>query len=139
MAKPVSSKQEIANVGAISANNDMTIGDLLADALEKRRQGRCDHGRRRQDGRHDGRVSWMGCSSTRATSRPTSSTSLRIWIASWKTRLILIFEKKISNLRDLVPMLEKVSQTTKPLLIIAEDVDAEALTLLVVNKLRGTC
>ncbi len=136
MAKPVSSKGEIANVGAISANNDMTIGDLLADALE--RVGKdgvitVEEGKAADTSLDivEGMQFDKGYISPYFINKPADMT------CELDDALILIHEKKISNLRDLVPILEKVSQAGKPLLIIAEDVDGEALTALVVNKLRG--
>lgn len=136
MAKPVSSKGEIANVGAISANNDMTIGDLLADALE--RVGKdgvitVEEGKAADTSLEivEGMQFDKGYISPYFINKPADMT------CELDDALILIHEKKISNLRDLVPILEKVSQAGKPLLIIAEDVDGEALTALVVNKLRG--
>jgi chaperonin GroEL len=136
MAKPVSSKEEVSNVGAISANNDRVIGDLLADALH--RVGR-DGVITVEEGKTiETKVEYVegmqfdkGFVSPYFINKPASMECVL------DDALILIFEKKISTIRDLVPVLEKVSQTGKPLLIIAEDVDAEALTLLVVNKLRG--
>ena len=136
MAKPVSSKEEIAQVGAISANNDRTIGDLIADAMEK--VGR------------DGVITveeGKGNSTTLQTAEGMQfdkgyiSPYLVTHPEEMKCILddcyILLFEKKISSLRDFVPILEKVAQRSKPLLVIAEDLDGEALTALVVNKLRG--
>ncbi|MDG2385039.1 MAG: chaperonin GroEL [Pirellulaceae bacterium] len=136
MAKPVSSKSEIANVGAISANNDMTIGDLLADALE--RVGKdgvitVEEGKAADTTLEivEGMQFDKGFISPYFINKPAEM------VCEMDDALILIHEKKISNLRDLVPILEKVSQAGKPLMIIAEDVDGEALTALVVNKLRG--
>ena len=136
MAKPVSSKEEVAQVGAISANNDDSIGNLLADALE--RVGKdgvitIEEGKTTETEVSfvDGMQFDKGYVSPYFINRPAEMD------AYMEDAYILIHEKKISNLRDLVPILEQVSQTGKPLLIIAEDVDAEALTLLVVNKLRG--
>ena len=136
MAKPVSSKEEVAQVGAISANNDYSIGNLLADALE--RVGKdgvitIEEGKTTETEVSfvDGMQFDKGYVSPYFINRPAEMD------AYMEDAYILIHEKKISNLRDLVPILEQVSQTGKPLLIIAEDVDAEALTLLVVNKLRG--
>ncbi len=136
MAKPVSSKEEIAQVGAISANNDRTIGDLIADAMEK--VGR------------DGVITveeGKGNSTTLQTAEGMQfdkgyiSPYLVTHPEEMKCILddcyILLFEKKISSLRDFVPILEKVAQRSKPLLVVAEDIDGEALTALVVNKLRG--
>ena len=136
MAKPVSSKDEIANVGAISANNDMTIGDLLADALEQvGKDGviTVEEGKAADTSLDivEGMQFDKGYISPYFINKPADMT------CELEDALILIHEKKISNLRDLVPILEKVSQASKPLLIIAEDVDGEALTALVVNKLRG--
>jgi chaperonin GroEL len=136
MAKPVSKKEEVAHVGAISANNDMAIGELLAEALE--RVGK-DGVITVEEGKStdttveyvDGMQFDKGYISPYFINDPTSMECM------FEDAYLLLYEKKISNLRDLVPILEKVGQSGKPLLIVAEDVDAEALTLLVVNKLRG--
>ena len=136
MAKPVSSKEEVAQVGAISANNDMVIGELLAEALK--RVGK-DGVITVEEGKTadttvdyvDGMQFDKGYISPYFINQPAEMNCML------EDCYILIHEKKISNLQEIVPVLEKVSQTGKPLLIIAEDVDAEALTLLVVNKLRG--
>src|SRR5688572_11862799 len=136
MAKPVTSKEEVSSVGAISANNDKTIGDLLAEALQ--RVGKDGVITVEEGKTTDTKVEYVdgmqfdkGYISPYFINRPATMDCLI------EDALILIHEKKISNLRDLVPILEKAAQSGKPLLIIAEDVDAEALTLLVVNKLRG--
>ncbi|HTN75451.1 MAG TPA: chaperonin GroEL [Pirellulaceae bacterium] len=136
MAKPVSKKEEVASVGAISANNDRVIGDLLADALE--RVGKDGVITVEEGKTADTKVEYVdgmqfdkGFVSPYFINRPATMDCLL------ENPLILIHEKKISNLREFVPVLEKAAQTGRPLLVIAEDVDAEALTLLVVNKLRG--
>jgi chaperonin GroEL len=137
MAKPVSDRSEVANVGAISANNDPVIGELLADALE--RVGKDGVITVEEGKTTDTKVEYVdgmqfdkGFISPYFINRPAEMD------CELEDALILIHEKKISNLRDLVPILEKAGSSGKPLLIIAEDVEAEALTLLVVNKLRGT-
>ena len=137
MARPVSDKQQVANVGAISANNDNAIGQLLADALE--RVGKdgvitVEEGKSR-----DTEVEYVdGMQFDKGFVSPYFITDASSMEAVLENALVLLYEKKVSNIRDLVPLLEKTAQTGQPLLIIAEDVDAEALTLLVVNKLRGT-
>ncbi len=137
MAKPVTAKQEIAHVGAISANSDPSIGNLLADALE--RVGKdgvitVEEGKTRST-----EIKYVdGMQFDKGFISPYFITDSSTMEANLENALILLYEKKVSNIRDLVPLLEKTSQTNQPLLIIAEDVDAEALTLLVVNKLRGT-
>jgi len=136
MSKSVSSKDEIAQVGAISANNDRVIGDLLANAMEK--VGK------------DGVITVEESKSTDTTLElvegmqfdkgylsPYFITNPAEMTAELEDACLLIHEKKISNLRELVPILEMTAQQAKPLLIIAEDVEGEALTALVVNKLRG--
>ena len=137
MSKKVSKKEEVANVGAISANNDMVIGELLAEALHRVGQDgviTVEEGKTADTTVEyvDGMQFDKGYISPYFISNPTDMN------CEMENARILIFEKKISNVRDLVPVLEQVGGTGAPLLIIAEDVDAEALTLLVVNKLRGT-
>ncbi len=137
MAKPIKNKEQIANVGAISANNDPEIGNLLADALEQvGKDGviTVEEGKSR-----DTEVSYVdGMQFDKGYISPYFINDPNTMEANLENALVLLYEKKISNIRDLVPLLEKTAQTGQPLLIIAEDVDAEALTLLVVNKLRGT-
>ncbi|MFG0263033.1 MAG: chaperonin GroEL, partial [Novipirellula sp. JB048] len=137
MSQPVKNKEQIADVGAISANNDKVIGNLLADALE--RVGKdgvitVEEGKSRETEIDyvDGMQFDKGYISPYFINDPSTMEAVL------EDALVLLYEKKISNIRDLVPLLEKTAQTGQPLLIIAEDVDAEALTLLVVNKLRGT-
>jgi len=135
-AKPVKSKEEIAQIGAISANNDLTIGNLIADAMEKvGRDGviTVEEGKANETTLEltDGMQFEKGYISPYFVTNPEDMTAVL------EDCYILIFEKKISNLRDFVPILEKVSHSGKPLLVIAEDVDGEALTALVVNRLRG--
>lgn len=136
MAKPVTSKDEVASVGAISANNDRTIGDLLADALHK--VGKDGVITVEEGKTTDTKVEYVdGMQFDKGYVSPYFITNPATMDVTLENAYILLYEKKISNIRDLVPVLEKVSGSGKPLLIIAEDVDAEALTLLVVNKLRG--
>lgn len=132
MGRPVKDKQEVAHVGAISANSDNKIGELLADALE--RVGRdgvitVEEGKSR-----DTEVNYVdGMQFDKGYISPYFITDPSTMEANLENALVLLYEKKVSNIRDLVPLLEKTAQTGQPLLIIAEDVDAEALTLLVVN------
>lgn len=137
MSKKVSNKEEVANVGAISANNDNVIGELLAEALHRVGQDgviTVEEGKTAETTVEyvDGMQFDKGYISPYFITNPTDMN------CEFENAKVLIFEKKVSNIRDIVPILEKVGQTGAPLLIIAEDVDAEALTLLVVNKLRGT-
>ena len=136
MSEKVTSKEEVASVASISANNDKAIGELLAEALQ--RVGKDGVITVEEGKTTDTKVEYVdgmqfdkGYVSPYFINRPATMDCLL------EDPVILIYEKKVSNLRDLLPLLEKVAQSGKPLLIIAEDVDAEALTLLVVNKLRG--
>jgi len=137
LSKEVTEKEEIANVGAISANNDKEIGQLIADAMEK--VGK------------DGVITVEEAKGTETTLEivegmqfdrgylsPYFITNPDTMEAVLEEPYILIHDKKISTMKDLLPILEKVAQTGKALLIIAEDVEGEALATLVVNKLRGT-
>ncbi len=137
MAKKVSKTEEIANVGAISANNDRVIGDLLAQALE--RVGKDGVITVEESKTAETTVEYVdGMQFDKGYISPYFISSPDTMSCDMENAKVLIFEKKISNIASLVPILEKVGQSGVPLLIIAEDVDAEALTLLVVNKLRGT-
>ena len=136
MARPVESKSEIAQVGSISANNDMTIGSLIADAMEK--VGR-DGVITVEEGKGNSTTLKFaeGLQFDKGYISPYFVTNPTEMKCILEDAVILLFEKKVSSLRDLVPVLEKVAQASRPLLIIAEDVDGDALTALVVNKLRG--
>ena len=136
-AKSVKTHEEIAQVARTSANNDQEIGDLIADAMDK--VGK------------DGVITVEEAKSTDTTLEvvegmqfdrgylsPYFVTDQETMEAVLEDAYILIFDKKISNMRDLVPVLEKIAQLGKPLMVIAEDVEGEALATLVVNKLRGT-
>lgn len=136
MAKAITKKEEVASVGAISANNDREIGDLLAEAMEKVGNDgviTVEEGKTAETTYEvvEGMQFDKGYLSPYFINRAAEMDCLL------EDAFILLFEKKISNLRDLVPVLERISQTAKPLLILSEDVEGEALTTLVVNKLRG--
>ena len=136
MARPVESKEQVAQVGAISANNDRSIGDLIADAME--RVGRDGVITVEEGKANETTLEFAeGMQFDKGYISPYFVTESEGMKAILEDSLILLFEKKISNLRDLVPVLEKAAQSGKPLLVVAEDVDSEALTALVVNKLRG--
>ncbi|MEQ8210829.1 MAG: chaperonin GroEL [Lacipirellulaceae bacterium] len=136
MSKKVSSKEQIAQVGAISANNDREIGDLLADAMEK--VGK-DGVITVEEGKStDTTLEFVeGMQFDKGYLSPYFINETASMECVLEDAFILLHEKKISNLRDLLPVLEQVSGTGKPLLIVAEDVEGEALAALVVNKLRG--
>jgi chaperonin GroEL len=137
ISKPTKGKKEISQVASISANNDRTIGDLIADAMEK--VGK------------DGVITVEeakgvettlevveGMQFDRGYISPYFVTDPERMEAVVENPLILIHEKKISGMKDLLPILEQIAKMGKPLLIIAEEVEGEALATLVVNKLRGT-
>lgn len=137
LSKPVGGKTEISQVGSISANNDPSIGDLIAEAMEK--VGK------------DGVITVEEAKSTetvldvvegmqfdRGYLSPYFVTNPDSMEVELEDPMILIHDKKISVMKDLLPVLEKVAQMGKPLLVISEDLEGEALATLVVNKLRGT-
>lgn len=137
ISKKVSDRTEIAQVATVSANWDQTIGEIIADAMDK--VGK------------DGTITVEEAKSIETTLEvvegmqfdkgylsPYFVTNAESMEAALENAYILIHEKKISSLKDLLPVLEKVAKAGRPLLIIAEDVEGEALATLVVNKLRGT-
>lgn len=136
MAKQVTTKEEIAQVGAISANNDHEIGNLLADAMEAAGNDgviTVEEGKTAETTYTivEGMQFDKGFLSPYFMNRPDTADCYM------ENAMVLLHEKKINNLRELIPLLEKVVPTGKPLLIIAEDIEGEALTALVVNVLRG--
>ncbi len=137
MSKPVAEKKEIAQVGTISANNDPSIGELIAEAMEK--VGK------------DGVITVEEAKSMATTLEIVEGMQFdRGYISPYfitdpermqcvlEDPFLLIHDKKISSMKDLLPILEQIAKMGKPLMIIAEDVEGEALATLVVNKLRGT-
>jgi chaperonin GroEL len=134
---PTAGKKEIAQVGSISANNDKEIGDLIAEAMEKvGKDGVITVEEAR--GLETTLETVDGMQFDRGYLSPYFVTDPEKMESVLEDALILIHDKKISSMKDLLPVLEKVAQMGKPLLIIAEDVEGEALATLVVNKLRGT-
>ncbi len=137
MATKVKDKEAMANVATIASNNDREIGNLLADAMSKvGKDGviTVDEGKSLQTEQE-----WVeGMQFDRGYLSPYFVTDPASMEAVLEDAYVLVYEKKISNIKDMVPMLEKVVQQGKPLLIIAEDVDGEALATLVINRLRGT-
>ena len=137
MSVPTKGKKEIAQVGAISANNDQEIGDLIAEAMEKvGKDGVITveeaKGLATELETVDGMQFDRGYLSPYFVTDPDKMESVI------EDAYILIHDKKISSMKDLLPVLEKVAQSGKPMLVIAEDIEGEALATLVVNKLRGT-
>ena len=134
---PTSGKKEIAQVGSISANNDKEIGDLISDAMEKvGKDGVITV--EEAKGLETSLETVDGMQFDRGYVSPYFVTDPEKMEAVLEDAYILIHDKKISAMKDLLPVLEKVAQTGKPLLIIGEDIEGEALATLVVNKLRGT-
>jgi chaperonin GroEL len=130
-------KKEIAQVGTISANNDAEVGELIADAMEKvGKDGVITV--EEAKGLETTLETVEGMQFDRGYLSPYFVTDPERMEAVLEDPMILIHDKKISSMKDLLPILEKVAQQGRPLLIIAEDVEGEALATLVVNKLRGT-
>ncbi len=137
LSKPTKDKSEIAQVGTISANNDATIGNIIAEAMEKvGKEGviTVEEAKAMETSLEvvEGMQFDRGYLSPYFVSDPERME------VSLDDPYILINEKKIANMRDLLPLLEQVAKMGKPLMIVAEDVEGEALATLVVNKLRGT-
>jgi chaperonin GroEL len=134
---PTSGKKEIAQVGSISANNDKEIGDLISDAMDKvGKDGVITV--EEAKGLETNLETVDGMQFDRGYISPYFVTDPEKMEAAMEDGFILIHDKKISSMKDLLPVLEKIAQQGRPLLIIAEDVEGEALATLVVNKLRGT-
>ena len=137
VSKKVSKKDEIAQVGTISANNDSSIGNLIAEAMDKvGNEGVITVEEAKSTDTYLETVE--GMQFDRGYLSPYFVTNAESMECELESPMILIHEKKISNMKDLLPVLEKVVQAGKSLLIIAEDIEGEALATLVVNKLRGS-
>ncbi len=137
LSKPTQDQREIAQVGTISANNDETIGKIIAEAMNK--VGKEGVITVEEAKSMDTTLEVVeGMQFDRGYLSPYFVTNAEKMVASLEDAYILINEKKISSMKDLLPILEQVAKMGRPLFIIAEDVDGEALATLVVNKLRGT-
>ena len=137
LSKTTKDQREIAQVGTISANNDETIGNIIAEAMNKVGKEGVITVEEAKSMETTLEVV-EGMQFDRGYLSPYFVTDAEKMVASLEDPYILINEKKISNMKDLLPILEQVAKMGKPLMIIAEDVDGEALATLVVNKLRGT-
>ncbi len=137
MSIAIKSKKEMSQVGAVASNNDTEIGELLAEAMEKvGKDGviTVDEGKSLQT-----QVEWVeGMQFDRGYLSPYFVTDPNTMECVLEDAYVLIFEKKITNVKDFVPLLESVVNASKPLLVVAEDVEGEALATLVINRLRGT-
>jgi len=137
MSREVSGKKEIAQVGTISANNDETIGNLIADAMEKvGKDGVITV--EEAKGTETSMDVVEGMQFDRGYLSPYFVTDAETMETILENPFILIHDKKISSIKDLLPILEKTAQSGRGLIIVAEDIEGEALATLVVNKLRGT-
>src|ERR1700736_4435775 len=137
LSKPTKDRKEIAQVGTISANNDSTIGDIIAEAMEKvGKEGVITVEEAR--GLDTQLEVVEGMQFDRGYLSPYFVTDPERMEARLEDAKVLLYEKKISNMKDLLPILEQIAKQSKPLLIVAEEVEGEALATLVVNKLRGT-
>ncbi|WP_199153753.1 chaperonin GroEL [Chromobacterium sp. ASV23] len=136
LSKPVTNSKETAQVAALSANSDEAIGKIIADAMEKvGKEGVITV----EDGKSlDNELAVVeGMQFDRGYLSPYFITDPEKQTAALEDPLVLLYDKKISNIRDLLPVLEQVAKAGKPLLIVAEDVEGEALATLVVNSMRG--
>ncbi len=137
LSTPTREKKEIAQVGTISANNDPSIGEIIAEAMEKvGKEGVITV--EEAKGMETTLEVVEGMQFDRGYLSPYFITDAEKMEVHLEDAFILIHEKKISSMKDLIPILEEVARSGKPLLVIAEDVEGEALATLVVNKLRGT-
>ena len=137
MAITIKSKKEMAQVGSVASNNDTEIGDLIAEAMEK--VGKDGVITVDESKSLNTEVEWVeGMQFDRGYLSPYFVNNPTTMECVLEDAYILVFEKKISNIKELVPLLEAVVNSSKPLLIIAEDVEGEALATLVINRLRGT-
>ena len=136
ISKPIKDHKEIAQVGTISANNDKTIGDIIAEAMEKvGKEGVITV--EEAKAMETSLETVEGMQFDRGYLSPYFVTDPERMEATLENAMILIHDKKISNMKDLLPVLEQSAKSGRPLLIIAEDIEGEALATLVVNKLRG--
>ena len=137
LSKPTKDRREIAQVGTISANNDSTIGDIIAEAMEKvGKEGVITV--EEAKGLETTLEVVEGMQFDRGYLSPYFVTDPERMEAKLEDAYVLIHEKKISSMKDLLPILEAIAKTGKPFLLVAEDVEGEALATLVVNKIRGT-
>ena len=137
LSKPTKDRREIAQVGTISANNDSTIGDIIAEAMEKvGKEGVITV--EEAKGLETTLEVVEGMQFDRGYLSPYFVTDPERMEAKLEDAYVLIHEKKISSMKDLLPILESIAKTGKPSLLVSEDIEGEALATLVVNKLRGT-
>jgi len=137
LSKPTKDRKEIAQVGTISANNDSTIGDIIAEAMEKvGKEGVITV--EEAKGLETTLEVVEGMQFDRGYLSPYFVTDPERMEAKLEDAYVLIHEKKISSMKDLLPILEQIAKTGKPFLLVAEEVEGEALATLVVNKIRGT-